>query len=211
MKRVLNSIFRKMLGLNPSAGENWLLFKDYLDIHPTAIIAPSASLQISKLPKEPKIMVTIGENSHIYANFALLNENSTISIGSNCQIGASSILAATHLEIGNDVIVSWGCTFLDSNNHSLDWSLRKSDVANGRESYVKTNGKSISAFHDWSKVSTEPINIGSRSYIGMNVTILKGVTVGEEAVIGAASVVRSNLPPKSISLGNPSTVIGYVS
>ena len=109
------------------------------------------------------------------------------------------------------MIVSWGCTFLDSNNHALTWTQRSKDVALGRESYKNTNGTSISALHEWSNVSTAPIKIGSRSYIGMNVTVLKGVTVGEEAVIGAGSVVRNDLPPKSISLGNPSIITGYVS
>jgi acetyltransferase-like isoleucine patch superfamily enzyme len=209
-RSIRNSFIRRILGLTPSSADNWLRYRNYIDVHPLAIIAPSATIQISKLPKEPRIMLTIGENSHIYANFALTNENSSITIGSGCQIGTSSIIAATNLEIGNDVIVSWGCTFLDSNNHALKWSQREQDAALGRESYKQTKGTSISALHDWSNVSTEPIKIGSRSYIGMNVIVLKGVTVGEEAVIGAGSVVRNDLPPKSISIGNPSKITGYV-
>jgi galactoside O-acetyltransferase len=205
----IRSLIRRITGATPLATENWDRYKLYLEIDPTAIISPSASIVISHLPEIPRIMVRIGANSHIAANIALTTQNASVNIGSECQIGASNIIAASEITIGNSVIISWGCTFLDSNNHALNWEGRKNDVLNGIESYKLTNGKSISILHDWTSAQTEPIFIGSRSYIGMNVSILKGVKVGDEAVIGAASVIRRDVPPKSISIGNPSVIIGY--
>ena len=48
-----------------------------------------------------------------------------------------------------------------------------------------------------------PIAIGNRVWIGANVTILPGVTIGDEAVIGAGSVVTKDIPAVVVAVGNP--------
>ena len=53
----------------------------------------------------------------------------------------------------------------------------------------------------------KPIKIGGRSWIGFNVIILKGVTVGDGSVVGAGSVVTGEIPPGVIAIGNPCRVI----
>lgn len=54
-----------------------------------------------------------------------------------------------------------------------------------------------------------PINIGDDVWIGAQVTILKGVTIGNGAVIAAAAVVTKDVPEKAIVAGNPAEVIKY--
>jgi acetyltransferase-like isoleucine patch superfamily enzyme len=51
------------------------------------------------------------------------------------------------------------------------------------------------------------VTIGKKVWIGANVTILPGVSVGDNTVIGAGSVVTKNLPPDSIAVGVPAKVI----
>ena len=46
-------------------------------------------------------------------------------------------------------------------------------------------------------------------WLGTNVTLLSGVKVGRGATVGAGAVVRSNVPPYSIVMGNPAKVIGF--
>jgi acetyltransferase-like isoleucine patch superfamily enzyme len=50
---------------------------------------------------------------------------------------------------------------------------------------------------------------GDRVWIGANVTILKGVTIGNDAVVGAGSVVTKDIPEKAIAVGVPAKVIKY--
>jgi acetyltransferase-like isoleucine patch superfamily enzyme len=57
---------------------------------------------------------------------------------------------------------------------------------------------------DW---KCEPTVIGRRASIGSNVTILCGVTVGEDAVVGAGSVVTKNVPPRTVVAGNPARIL----
>ena len=53
----------------------------------------------------------------------------------------------------------------------------------------------------------ERIKIGRGSWIGQNVVVMPGVTIGEMAIIGANSVVTKNIPPKSIAVGVPAKVV----
>lgn len=55
--------------------------------------------------------------------------------------------------------------------------------------------------------SAKPINIGDDVFFGCNVTVLPGVNIGSGAVIGAGSVVTSNVPSMAIVAGNPARVI----
>jgi acetyltransferase-like isoleucine patch superfamily enzyme len=52
-----------------------------------------------------------------------------------------------------------------------------------------------------------PIKIGSRVFIGARCIVLKGVTIGNGAVVGAGSVVVSDVPPGVIVAGNPAMVV----
>ena len=59
--------------------------------------------------------------------------------------------------------------------------------------------------------TTEPklVTIGNDVWIGERVMLLPGVTIGDGAIIGAGAVVRTNIPPLAIAVGNPAVVIDY--
>lgn len=61
---------------------------------------------------------------------------------------------------------------------------------------------------DWKCV---PTVIGRRASIGSNVTILCGVTIGEEAIVGAGAVVTKNVPPRAVVAGNPAKLLRTLS
>ena len=54
---------------------------------------------------------------------------------------------------------------------------------------------------------TRPVRIEDNCWLGQNVVILKGVTVGHDSIVGANSVVAHNVPPCSVVAGNPARVI----
>jgi acetyltransferase-like isoleucine patch superfamily enzyme len=60
---------------------------------------------------------------------------------------------------------------------------------------------------DW---TCEPTYVGRRASIGSNATILCGVRVGSESVIGAGSVVTKDVPPRAVVAGNPARVLRYL-
>ena len=103
--------------------------------------------------------------------------------------------------------VAWGCTFYDHNAHSLDWNERVNDIKIQIENFKKTGNSNSTKNKNWNVVKSSPIIICDKAWIGMNCTILNGVTVGEGAIVGACSVVRENVEPWTVVAGNPAKVI----
>lgn len=66
-----------------------------------------------------------------------------------------------------------------------------------------TNAKDRVAGKEWAR----PITIGNGVWLGGNVVVLPGVTIGDRAVIGAGSVVTKDIPPDTVAVGNPCRVI----
>ena len=54
---------------------------------------------------------------------------------------------------------------------------------------------------------TQPISIGNHVWIGINVTILKGVKIGDGAIIAAGAVVTRDVPERCLAAGVPARVI----
>lgn len=108
----------------------------------------------------------------------------------NGRVGMSNtVIVATHkITIGDNVMIGGGVTIVDSDFHSKDSS-------------------------DWFTENDElhmpsiPVEIGNNVFLGMNSIVLKGVTIGDGAVIGAGSVVASNIPSNEIWGGNPARFI----
>ena len=124
-------------------------------------------------------------------------DGATILIGCHTFIGNGTILAsASSISIGDDVLISSGCRILDHNSHAVAWHQRNNDV---REWYAGRK--------NWTNVLTSPVRIEDKAWIGLNVVLLRGVTVGEGAVIGAGAVVTKSIPPYCIAAGNPTRVL----
>ena len=123
-------------------------------------------------------------------------ENAALSVGDRCFIGKGLISVAEGVEIGNDVLISWGVTITDHNSHSLRFSERRRDVAEW-----------IGCHKNWTGVKVEKVIIRDKAWIGFNAIVLKGVTIGEGAIVGAGSVVSKDVPPFTVVAGNPARVV----
>lgn len=113
-----------------------------------------------------------------------------ILVGSNVYVGKGAYLSASEgLEFGDGVTVGPELMVMGG-DHKID------DV--GKYIYQMKSGGENS-----------PVVIEDDVWIGARVTLLKGVKVGEGAVIGAGSIVTKDIPPYTIFAGNPARKIGY--
>lgn len=101
--------------------------------------------------------------------------------------------------------MAWGIWIYTHDSHSLDCRERAKDIARQNESY--RNGQNFIVGKDWSTVHTAPIRIGNKAWVGMNAIILKGVSIGEGAVVGAGAVVTHDVPAWTVVAGNPARVV----
>ena len=78
------------------------------------------------------------------------------------------------------------------------------------EVMIAANVQLISNNHDLEQrnvITCKPVHICRQVWIGAGATILPGVTIGENAVVGAGSVVTHDVPPMTIVAGNPARTI----
>jgi acetyltransferase-like isoleucine patch superfamily enzyme len=154
---------------------------------------------------ENRFYVTIGKNCILNAKIVFEDKSGEVTIGDRCYIGyASNIISRNNITIGNDVTIAWNVTIYDHDSHSINWKDRSKVVRTFFDEY----GKSICFKNiDWNGVKSAPIKIEDKVWIGFDVVILKGVTIGEGAIIGARSLVTKNVEPYTIVAGNPAKFI----
>lgn len=128
-----------------------------------------------------------------------VDKNAVIIIGNNVGISSACIWAKERITIGNDVKIGGNCILMDSDNHSLDYRIRKSFQKDVHGEWI-----------DHATAKKASINIEDDVFIGANSIILKGITIGARSIIAAGSVVTKSIPADCIAGGNPCKVIRYI-
>lgn len=121
--------------------------------------------------------------------FFIVRENGHLSIGNNVGMSSTAIVCDKHIQIGNFVKIGGNVVIYDTDFHSLNSNLR----------HEKMN--------DYSNTNRQDVIIEDNVFIGAHSTILKGVCIGENSIIGACSVVTKSIPKNEIWGGNPAKFI----
>ena len=126
---------------------------------------------------------TIGDNTKI-GTFVEIQKNA--SIGKNCKISSHTFICEG-VHIGDEVFVGHNVTFIN-------------------DKYPRSTNEdgSMQAESDWSVVETR---IHNRASIGSSATILCGVTIGENAIVGAGAVVTKDVADHEVVAGVPARLI----
>jgi lipopolysaccharide O-acetyltransferase len=115
-----------------------------------------------------------------------------IKIGKNVEINDDVHIAAVeYVEIGDDVLIASKVYIADHNHGSYKGDFQDSPL-------TTPNSR---------KIYTDSIKIEKNVWLGEFVCVLQGVVIGEGSIIGAMSVVTTNIPPYSIAIGSPAKVI----
>lgn len=112
-------------------------------------------------------------------SFVLDRPGSSTEIGRDCLINYNTKLIARHgIKIGSGTLVGWDVTICDTDFHTLEGA--------------RPGG---------------PIVIGDHVWIGADARVLKGVTIGDGAVVAAGSLVTHDVPARALVRGSPATVV----
>ncbi len=112
-----------------------------------------------------------------------------VRIGDGCGLSNLTIVCRESIDILEGTLIGGGCRIYDNDFHQLDPEARLANQGN---------------------VASAPICIGPRAFVGGHCIVLKGVKIGEGAVIGAGSLVTKSVPPWEVWAGVPARYIKKV-
>ncbi|WPO79092.1 acyltransferase [Flavobacterium sp. KACC 22761] len=159
----------------------------------------------------PKVVVSLGGKCSIGANFKINNhelsnpigrfhpcsifvgKKAELIIGKNVGMSSTAIVCHEKIEIGDNVNLGGNVVIYDTDFHSLNSQDR------------------LDPMTDVIKTKTKAVKICNNVFIGAHSTILKGVVIGDNSIIGACSVVTKNIPENEIWAGNPANFIRKLS
>lgn len=185
-KKILFREKRKMLNQEPyNAALDYPLFAEKLACkklcHKFNQLSPEKMSERNRL-----ISKILGKTGKVF----LIEQPFMCDYGYNIEIGENFgsnhnllILDPGKVTFGNNVMIGANCSFYTT-NHPLDPHLRNE-------------------YLQWAR----PITVEDNVWICSNVVVLAGVTIGENSVIGAGSIVTKDIPPNSFAVGNPCKVI----
>lgn len=143
--------------------------------------------------------VTIGHGASIYlGNMFDVGPQGRVTIGDYALINGARIVCDAAVTIGDYALVSWNVVLMDTYRVPLDVAARRAAVTRVPELKQRRLDGGGPA---------RPITIGRGAWIGFDCCVLPGVTIGEGSVVGARSVVASDVEPFTIVAGNPARMI----
>jgi acetyltransferase-like isoleucine patch superfamily enzyme len=111
--------------------------------------------------------------------------DAVIKIGNNCSLNGTVLQCNERIEIGDYTMIAPGTVIIDNNSHRIS------------KDHLERRKKSDS----------KPIIIKDNVWIGLNCLILKGVTIGENSIIAAGSIVIKDVPDNCLHGGAPARLI----
>lgn len=145
--------------------------------------------------------VRIGAHCHLEDLQLALGKRAFVSIGDHVFAAGLIILAEREIRIGDRVMFSFNVVLADTDFHPLDPAQRMLDAI---------AISPLRAGHARPVIEAAEVVIEDDVWVGPNVTILKGVTIGAGAFIEPGSLVTRDVPARARVLGNPAQIIGEV-
>ena len=164
-------------------------------MHPTARLTSRARIVNSQAGNEN---IRIAEQTVVEGELLVFRHGGQIEIGGFCYVGSGTrIWSAARVGIGNRVLISHNVNIIDSQTHPMGPRARHQhflDIFGGREPAE-------------ADVGVAAIDIEDDAWIAAGATVMRGVRIGQGAIVAAAAVVTRDVPAWCIVGGNPATLI----
>ena len=150
--------------------------------------------------------VETGRRSRIGRGCRLILESGgRLSLGDRCTIDDQTTLAAYHsgtIKLGRESFVGHHCTIAARESVEIGAGTYLAELVS-----VRDHDHAVGVSPGSGAVEIAPVSIGDDVWLAAKVTILRGSRVGDGAVIGANAVVRGDIPPRSVAVGIPASVV----
>jgi acetyltransferase-like isoleucine patch superfamily enzyme len=166
----------------------------------TAYIETSFSFDLYR--SEAQVGVQLGRGASTYGGTMFdVGSQGRVTLGNYALVNGARIICDAEIEIGDYTLISWNVVLMDTYRLPFDPIERQRQLE-------RVSGRLPRCID--AQVLAQPIRIGRNVWIGFDVCVLPGVTIGEGAIVGARSVVTQDVPPYSVVAGNPARLIKYL-
>ncbi len=148
---------------------------------------------------EPPYGVRVQRGASVHGLTAFdLGPRGTLTFGAFSITNGTQFVCDEEITIGTGSMLAWNTVVMDSRRVPTDPVARRAVL----EAVPDSEPRRLLA-----EVETAPVRIGSNAYIGFEVMVLPGVTIGDGAVVGSRSVVWDDVEPHTVVVGNPARVV----
>ena len=147
-----------------------------------------------------RVSLQLGAHVSCYSGCSFsIGASGFCSVGDFSLLNGALVMCEERIEIGSNCLISWNVGIADSDFHPIDPVLRRLDTL-ALAPFLTTRPPRP-------KIGTKPVIIKDNVWIGMNALILKGVTIGENAIIAGGAVVTRSVPANVVVAGNPARIV----
>ncbi len=180
-----------------AAEEHLRLQRGAATMAPSATVHPTA--HISNLRGGPGA-IAIGAHTEVWGDLVVLWEGGSIRIGEQCYLGERcNLTSLSSITIGNRVVIFPFVDVLDTDSHPMTIGGWRQDL----KALITNNPDGRRGL----EIGSSPVVIEDDVCIGAKATVLKGVRIGQGAVVAPGAIVVKDVPAGSVVAGNPARVV----
>jgi acetyltransferase-like isoleucine patch superfamily enzyme len=161
----------------------------------------SRSARVRNISGDTK-KISVGKHCHIQGELLVFAHGGKIAIGDWCYVGEGTrIWSAASIVLGDRVLISHSVNIFDNLTHPINAAKRHAQVEQ-----ILTRGHPREL-----ALGEQPVTIHDDAWVGAGAFVLRGVTLGQGAIVAAGAVVTKDVPPFSIAAGNPAVIVRELS
>jgi len=170
---------------------------DNAKIDPTAYVETTYSFRFFRSRLPAGVEYGVGASTYLGTMFDV-GPDGRVKLGNYALVHGARIICDSEIVIGDHALISWNVVLMDTYRLPVNAADRRPEVKRVPASEFRIAAADVPA---------QPIHIKSNVWIGFESCLLPGVTIGEGSIVGARSVVTSDVPPFTIAAGNPARIV----